>query len=189
MSRRSSPRRQREAGAVAVEAALVTTFILIPLVFGMIDFGMLFKDYLAVSSASRAGVRTASAEARVASFAQDAANQVLREAAALETAQIQEVWVYDANTNGYPDTRSDFASCTKCYKFRPTTGGTLAAYGGTTWSSTSQNACAGDTNRDSVGIYVKYEHEATIGLFFDDFELEDHVVMTLEPVTATQGCK
>jgi hypothetical protein len=182
-------RRRGQRGAVAVEAALITP-LLIVLLFGIIEFGLLFKDYLGVTSAARAGVRTASSEPRVGTFAQDAANQVLREGAALDPDDIDEVWVYDANAQGFPDARTDFVTCVKCYRYRPNAAGTaMVAYGTTTWSSTSMNACAGDPLRDQVGVYIKYEHPAIVGLFFDSFTLMDHSVMSLEPVTVSTGCK
>lgn len=183
-------RRRGQRGAVAVEAALITP-VLIFLVFGMIDFGMLFKDYLAVTSATRAGARIASAEPRQAAFAQDAADQVLLEGSALNASDITAVWVYKAGTNGYPSGRSDFASCSTCVKFKPllVSGVWTMKQQSSSWSATSQNACAGDVNRDSIGVYVKYAHDATVGLFFDTFDLQDHTVMSLEPVTATAGCR
>lgn len=184
------PRRRGQHGAVAVEAALITP-VLIFLVFGMIDFGMLFKDYLAVTSASRAGVRIASAEPRQATFAQDAANQVLKEGGALNEPDITSVWVYKAGTNGYPSGRSDFAACSVCVKFTPLVVGGVwtMKQQSNTWPATTQNACSGDVNRDSIGVYVKYAHEATVGLFFDTFDLQDYSVMSLEPVTVAATCK
>ncbi len=190
-------RRRGSRGAVAVEAALVTP-ILIVLVFGMIDFGMLFKDYLAVTSASRAGARIASAEPRQAAFAQDAADQVLIEGSALNTSDILEVWVYKAQSKtqsypGYPvGGTNTFAACSTCVKFKPVkTGSTwnMVQQPGSTWTASSQNACAGDVNRDSVGVYVKYAHPATVGLFFDTFDLRDHTVMSFEPLTVAAQCK
>ena len=63
------------AVALVVEAAIVTPVVMV-LLFGMIELGFVFKDYLAVAGAVRAGVRTASANPRVANFAQVAANKV-----------------------------------------------------------------------------------------------------------------
>lgn len=46
----------REAGAVAIEMALVLPILLV-LVFGIIEFGILFNRYNAVAHAAREGVR------------------------------------------------------------------------------------------------------------------------------------
>lgn len=185
---RRRDRRRQQRGAVAVEAALITP-VLIVLIFGMIDFGLLFKDYLAVTSASRAGVRIASAEPHQTGFAQDAADQVAREGRALESSNIEEVWVYKSQANGYPIGSSSTAvtGCSVCVKFHPDANGNLIAYS-TTWTANQQNACAGTGTRDTVGVYVEYDHPATIGLFFDTFTLKDHTVMALEPLTAASGC-
>ena len=72
----AAPRRT-ERGAVAVEAAIITP-LLVALAFGIIEFGLLLKDDLGVTSSVRAGARMASAEPRAATFAQDAADQVAK---------------------------------------------------------------------------------------------------------------
>jgi len=186
---RAPCRRRREGGAVAVEAALVTPLLLL-LIFGIIEFGMFFKDYLAVSSASRAGVRIASAEPRMATFADDAANAVLREGAALNPELIEEVWVYDADSDGYPEGGSgSFTSCSPCVKYKyDSATETMKAYSDT-WPASAQNACQNDPGRDSVGIYVQYEHTSVSGLVFETTTITDHTVLSLEPIPSTQTCK
>jgi Flp pilus assembly protein TadG len=57
-------RRRTEDGAVAVEFALVLVFVLLPLVFGIIDFGYLFAQNLALNNASRQAARYAAVETR-----------------------------------------------------------------------------------------------------------------------------
>ncbi|WP_420372033.1 TadE family protein [Pedococcus badiiscoriae] len=59
--RHASAHRHPDRGAAAVEAAIVTPLILL-IVFGIMEFGMVFKDTLTVSTSVRAGARTASAE-------------------------------------------------------------------------------------------------------------------------------
>ncbi|MGN0064610.1 MAG: TadE/TadG family type IV pilus assembly protein [Nocardioides sp.] len=56
-------RARDEKGAAAVEFALVMPVLLI-LVFGIIDFGLYFNRYAAVSNAAREGVRSASLGAK-----------------------------------------------------------------------------------------------------------------------------
>jgi hypothetical protein len=76
-----------------VEAAIVTP-VVVAMLFGIIEFGMLFKDYLATQAMLRAGVRVASASPRTASFAQDTADKVQETASALNPAAVEELWVY-----------------------------------------------------------------------------------------------
>lgn len=187
--RRQARRRRRQDGAVAIEAALLTPLLLL-LTFGIIEFGMLFKDWLAVTSAVRAGTRMASAEPRFTGFAQDAANQVAKEGAALDMGTVEELWIYKADANGYPvGGSSAFASCSACVKFHwNPTAKKFQAYS-TTWTATQQNACVGDVNRDSIGVYLQIKHASITGLVFDDMTIKEHSVMSLEPIPTTQSCK
>src|SRR5581483_11644424 len=54
------PQSRREQGAALLEFALVAP-ILLMLIFGAIEYGMFFKDYLTVSNTTRTGARVASA--------------------------------------------------------------------------------------------------------------------------------
>ena len=53
---------RHQRGAAMVEAAIVTPLLLL-LVFGIIEFGFLYKDALTVGIGSRAGARVGSAAA------------------------------------------------------------------------------------------------------------------------------
>jgi hypothetical protein len=194
---RGLPRSRSEGGAAAVEAALITPFLVL-LVFGIIEFGFVFKDWLGVTSASRSGARIASAEPRFAGFATDAAAQVAREGSAVNFDADTVLLVYKAGTNGFPVGRSDFAVCptTSCVKFRWSTSTSPASFAvvpGSTWLSTSHNACQGDSGHDSVGVYLAVKNGSVSGLFFDSLMLKSRTVMSLEPLPTTSldtdGCK
>ena len=180
--------RRRDGGAVAVEAALITPILLL-VVFGIVEFGLVFKDWLAISSSVRAGARMASAEPRVATFAADAAAQVAREGRAMGLANVHELWVYKAKADGTPvgSTAGKFDACTTCVKFR--WNGSAFVQQSSTWLHTAQNACQGDVNRDNLGVYVLLDHPSVTGLFFDQLAIGEHTVMSLEPMSATTGCK
>src|SRR5690606_26073928 len=115
-------RRQRgERGASAVEFALVVP-ILITLLFGIIEMGFLMKDYVSLSSAVRAGARTASAAADAGpgtceasgptpppctpqsapALAQAAADAIQKTGTAMPTDDIDWVMIYQAGANGFP---------------------------------------------------------------------------------------
>jgi hypothetical protein len=172
---------------VAVEAALVTPLML-AIVLGILEFGMVFKDSLTMSSAVRAGARLASAEPRVSTFATDAAAQVANEATALNMGNVSELWVYDAEPDGTPvgDT-GNFDDCTKCVKF--TWDGSQFVEETTSWVATDHNACQGDSDRDMVGVYLEVEHPSISNLFFNTLVLSEHTVMSLEPIPSMQVCK
>ncbi len=192
-----------DRGAVAVEAALVTPLILL-IVFGIIEFTLLLKDNVAVSSAVRAGARTASAEPRAASFLTDTAAQMDRAVASLSddglSAAGAELWIYEANGQGFPGGASSITpgacgAAAHCVKFTYT-GGTFTASAGelSKWPATSVNACPKDpalnpSGPDAVGVYLAYNHTFITGLFGSGLTLSDHSVLNFEPVPPTLGCK
>jgi len=192
LSRARAERRRarRERGAVAIEAALLTP-LLILLFFGIIEFGMLFKDYLAVTSSVRAGARMASAEPRVSSFGADAVAQVAKEGTAIDMGSVDELWVYKAAASGYPvgSNGSSFNACSSCIKYHWNSGTKKFDAYSTTWTSTQQNACSGDANHDSIGVYMKFTYQGVTGLIFNEMPLEEHTVMSLEPIPTTKTCK
>lgn len=193
LARARARRARGEKGAVAIEAAILTPLLLL-LIFGIIEFGMLFKDWLAITSSVRAGTRMASAEPRVTSYAQDAADQVAKEGAALDMGNVQELWVYKAQTSGtnagYPvGGDKNFTTCTSCVKFHWNAGTKKFVAYSNTWASSAQNACQGDALHDAVGVYLKILHPGVTGLVFGNMTIKEHSVMSLEPIPTTKTCK
>ncbi len=177
----------RSRGAAAVEAALVLPLILL-IFFAILEFGLLFKDWLSTISAVRAGVRIASAEPRVASFADDAAKQVQNGSTALDMSSIQQLWVYDADAAGNPD--GGYATCTKCVRYRWDAPTNKFVFTYSNWAAATQNACVNDPAHDTIGIYLEVKHKAITGAIFgSSITLKEHTVMSLEPMSATTGCK
>jgi hypothetical protein len=139
-------RRRDERGAAAVEAALITP-LLVLLVFGIIEFSFVLRDYSVVSSDVRAGARIASTGAGLGpgtcdvytgappctpagspALAQAAADAIQREGSAMPTNSINYILVYKANAKGYPCTStgctdsnttmpSNCASYNNCVRF------------------------------------------------------------------------
>lgn len=181
-----------DAGSVIVEAALITP-IFILVVIGVVEFGFAYKDQLAVESAVRAGARLASAEPRISTFATDAASQVAVAGSALSLPKVTSLWIYKANTAGYPS-GSNFSSCpvSTCDSFTWNSGSGTFTQSGGSWTSTGQDACQGE--QDSIGVYVSYAHQTvTRGVIFGGptLTLSSHTVMRLEPIPTLQsgGCK
>jgi Flp pilus assembly protein TadG len=172
--------RHRDSGAVAVETAMVS-MVLVLLLAGIVESSFLFKDWLTVSAAARAGARMGASQPRATNFAQDAADQVTTTISGLNTANLQDVWVYKATyATGLPDSGS-FASCTVCIKYTWDSGlNKLQPLSGS-WPPLSQNACAGDVNRDVLGLYVKYRHTSALGFFFSNAIVSESSVMWIEP--------
>jgi hypothetical protein len=173
-----------------VEAAIVTP-VVVAMLFGIMEFGMLFKDYLGTQAMIRAGVRIASASPRNASFAQMAADEVQRKGTVMNAAAIQELWVYKANAdNDFPAGRSDFASCSVCVTFRWDAGSGKFVPLSDGWSASSQNACtpAAGGPPDRVGVYAKVRHPALTGII-GSTTIAEAAAMNLEPFPALAGCR
>jgi Flp pilus assembly protein TadG len=177
--------RDRERGAAAVEAVLVTP-IFVLLVLGIIEFALFFQNNLSASDAVKAGVRMASAEGRNANFAQDAADRVATAGGAMHKSNIEELWVYRANpADEFPLGFSSFDSCTVCVKFHWTGSTFEPTYVG--WSSTSQHACAAGT-LDRVGVYLQLRHDALTSMVFTTVTIREANVLGFEPIPASNGC-
>ena len=183
-----------ERGGSAVEAALVTPVVM-ALLFGIVEMGFLFKDYLAVAGAVRAGVRIASANPRNATFAQTAADKVARTGGAANLSDVTELWVYKVSAGtDKPVGFTTFADCTVCVKFRwDGAKFVLKTGGGESWPATSQNACSSTSvggPPDRIGVYLKLKHDPFTGLVFSDsIYVSEASILTLEPMPVSGGCK
>jgi Flp pilus assembly protein TadG len=181
-------RRSRERGAALVETAILIPVVLI-ITFGLIEFSSAYQSSSVASASARTAARTASAEALLTTYATDSA---LAAATALKTIPANEpveMWIYRANSAGYPES-GGFTSCTtNCIKYAwipATRKFDTANPSGGGWPSTSQNAC-NTNNWDSVGVYVKLNHKYLTRLFGASITLTDHAVFRLEPAP-TQLC-
>jgi hypothetical protein len=180
----------RDRGAVAVEAAIITPIFILILI-GVLEFGLVFKDQLAVTSAVRAGARIASAEPRNPTFATDAAAAVAREGSAIDFTKVKSLWVYKADASGHPvGAGGTFSSCSSsCVQFTWNAGMQQFVVSGGSWPATSQDACQGE--QDSVGVYLDFEHDGVTDVIFNSIDLSSHTVMVLEPYVSADntGCR
>jgi Flp pilus assembly protein TadG len=180
-----------DRGASAVEAAFVTPVVL-ALLFGIIELGFVFKDYLAVSGTVRAGVRTASANPRTATFAQVAADKVAQTGGAMNFNDVQQMWVYKvAATTNKPIGFTDFSNCTVCVKFRWDSGTKAFVPISDNWSSSTQNACSLSIGGplDRIGVYLQLRHDPFTGLVLKTFNISEASILSLEPMPVSAGCK
>ncbi len=204
-------RRTRQRGAVAVEAALVTP-ILVLFVLGIIEFSLLLRDYVAVTSASRSGARIASANANggaqhcdlgetgtqcadtgAPELAKLAANAIQTQGSALNKDAINYMLVYKANSSGFPGSLtgwssnpvSDCRTAGACVEYTWVKASDKFKYvqGNGTWTSSTINACV--SNSDSVGIYLNATHPFITSMFGTSKTISDRTIMRFEPLTAT----
>ncbi len=184
-------RRRCDRGSVAVEAAIVFP-LLILILFGVIEFAMVLRDHVALTSAARSGARVASAEPRLSTFAIDGAAAVARAGTTMPLSDVTEVWVFESNESGYPtngasitSTTETFTSCTtRCIVFTPS-GSSLVQTSGA-WSHEDVNACPGDEAMTSIGVLVRAQHSFVTGIFGATMDLSDHAVLRFEPIPASQ---
>lgn len=176
---------RRDRGAVAVEAALFMPLIVL-LVLGMLEYGLVIKDASAASAAVRAGARTASAMPRQATYADTTANQVSAAIKGKYTdTAIQALWIYRARSDGLPDGGID--SCSVCAKYTWDGGSDKFVLASNNWPAVTQNACVtGPPN--SVGVMVRINHGSVTNMFFSSYLIKEYATLALEPVPVSMGC-
>ena len=188
-------RARGDGGAALVEAALVLPLIIL-LVFAIIEFGFTFKDLLTVTSATRAGARTATALSKQPGYASstaDAVAGVLKNTMASN--DIRYLVIYKADpVTGDPVDGADFEQCSTCFRYRwnpngDNGNGRWVLDGGDGWGAHKQNACGDADHTDYLGVYVRTQHYFITGLFGRSVELKDHTVMRLEPIPSANGCR
>jgi len=188
---RALNRTSGERGAAAVEAAIVTPLVL-ALVFGIIELGFVFKDYVAAGGAVRAGVRIASANPRTSTYATLAASSVARTGGAMNLRDVQQLWVYKVDTvTDKPIGFTDFANCTVCVKFRWDNGTKAFVVTSDNWPASTQNACSSRSlggPPDRIGVYVQLKHDSLTGLVFDTMNISESSILTLEPMPFVGAC-
>jgi hypothetical protein len=200
--------RRGDDGAAAVEFALVS-LLLFTILLGIMEFALLMRDNVSVSSAVRTGARIASAEAGAGpascptspsppppcsptsapKLAQDAADAVQRAGSAMPKDQIDEMWIYKSDSSGFPGTATTLAtsSCSSnCVKYTWVAANDRFQYASGTWTSTTIGACAGSS--DAVGVIIKAHHNYLFGMFGTSAAVTDRAVMQFEPLP-TDSCQ
>lgn len=171
-----------DRGAALIEAVIVMPLVLL-VVFGIIEFSSAYHDASVTSDAARAGGRIASAQARNPTYATNAAAAVAAALKTLPNTSPQEVWIYAANSQGYPGTGSGFSACgTKCIRYTwnsATKDWNYSTPTGSGWDATTHQVCAEPF--DEIGIYVKINHDFLTKLFGASLTLDDHSVFRFEP--------
>ena len=180
--------RAHDTGAAAVEAAIVLPLLLVMLL-GIVEVAMLLRADVGLTSAARSAARVASAEPQIESFAADAAGAVVQAGTGMAEADLSEIWVYRANSAGFPgpEGATTFpAACPEaCVRFRLEDGVPGPVDGG--WPASEINACVG--NADAVGVRVVATHRPVSAGIIGATEMSRRAVMSFEPVVAqVQQC-
>jgi Flp pilus assembly protein TadG len=182
-----------QRGAALLEFALVAP-ILILLVFGIVEYGMFFKDYLTVSNTTRAGARVGSAAGSNADADYQILQSVKTAAAALPggASSIERITIYrSASTGGAPTStcQTTSSAADRCNVYtadaltQPVTRfgcgpGSLDSV----WCPTTRQDSQA-IGPDYIGVWVKTTHSFITRMFGTSRTITDTVVMRIEPKT------
>ena len=186
-----------QRGAVMVEAALVLP-VMILIVIGIIEFGILFTSYSTTTASTRSGARlaatsyaqagnvTAAQGIALTSIAASTAGdlQVLTSATPVGMAvyRVDPASTDGAPTGGYPGANMAGGCTTNCIKFTWNPGTKKMVRSGGTWAA--PDACG--TSVDSIGVFVQTTHDYITGFFGQTQTVTGHTVMRLEPLPTDQ---
>jgi Flp pilus assembly protein TadG len=204
----SRPRRLNgDRGAVIAEAALLTP-IFVALLFGILEFGGAYRDYLTLANATSVGARQAAIQGNSVSADWYILNAIKKATAAMPQSQILAVVVYDASKATDPATVTSPSQVNSgcltgsvanyCNFYGPSQIPT--AFAATTPPANYQDCTVGDpeanycpttrgvslaTGVDYVGVYVKITHPWITGLFGNSLTMTSNSVIQLEPQKLT----
>ena len=183
-----------------VETVIFLPF-LITLMVGILDFGMAWRDSIALSTALRATARTAASQGASGSsdyYALQALNSGL---SGIPSDAIKRIVVYNATTNSAPDPTcltlaapGGQSGARACNVYDAS----ALIYSSTSFSSTATGACPGSAvdrfycpltrsinqaaGSDAVGIYLEVRHNFSSKIFGAGLTITDKVIVRLEPL-------
>ena len=175
-------RRHREGGATLIEAALIMP-IMILILFGTLEIGLAFKDYLTVSYATREGSRVGALTGNAADADCAIVQSVLNTlGGASNMDRFQQIQIFAADpgtgdriiskTNTWTFVGNDPYDCANDWTIVEN------------WPSTSRQVLFGPTSElDILGVRVEYTHNWVTGLppFSGSFTVDEQTITRLEP--------
>lgn len=179
-----------DRGATLVEGALVMPVLML-FIFGIFEFGLAFRDYLTVANSTRDGVRTASVAGSDLDADYRALAAIADASAALPDGAIEEIVIFQAT--GPDDTPA--ANCEAagtCNRYtaadleRPAEEfgchtSTLAPNAPDRhWCPNTREVSVG-TGLDYIGVSILVRHEYVTGLFGAAIDLDDRMILKVEP--------
>jgi hypothetical protein len=172
-----------------IEAAIVAP-LLFTLVFGILEFGLLFKDYLTVTNATRTGARVGVQIGSDPLTDYEILQALKGASGAMDVGDIERVVVFKAT--GFSGTVPE--SCKTGSQ-----AGVCNSYAGTDLNRPSADFGCGPSKPDNawcpttrldqqsdppdyVGVWIRANHDYFTGLFGSAMTLTDQTVMRIEPV-------
>jgi Flp pilus assembly protein TadG len=180
-----------DRGAILAEAALLSPFF-ITLIFGMLEFGGAFRDYLTLSTTTAAGARQGAIQGTNADANYQIIKSMAKASGAMPVSQIQDVkiWKATAADTGPPST------CDAAHFCDDYSGSALQTYLTEPTASESSNwfNCTLEPNwcpstrvvivtgpPDYIGVYMQINHQWLTGLFGKTKSMSNTTVSQLEP--------
>lgn len=182
-----------ERGAALVEAAIVFPLLML-LLFGIIEYGLVFKNGSTYSASTRSGARSGAASSRMPGFHDTVARAVESTIADASGSSPRTLYVYRADpSTGNPWGGQTYETCVDCFEYgwdgsRPA--GQRWVLDGTAhnpWTYDEQRAC-GNASTDVIGVRVEGSHAFITRMFPPGrVELRERSVMRLEPQSSISG--
>ncbi len=186
-------RRSRDRGAVLVEAAIVTPILML-LVFGVFEMGLLFRDYLGATAAVADGARAASISADDPRADWHVLQSVKRSSSALPEDSLKRIVVFDAGT----DPANPLAPQPGCLSGSPTVGSKCNVYAPADWVTydaekfecdqvgaepiwCGKDRTSSDASPSYIGVWMLVTHEYVTGFIGDSIDLTPMTVYRIEP--------
>jgi hypothetical protein len=185
-----------QRGAALVEAALVLPIMVLILV-GILEFGLLFTSYSTTTASSRSGVRlgatryaTATSASQKLIEADTIAAAVSADLEVLNNATPVGMVVYRVNPSsteglpvgGFPGNNMAGGCSSNCIRYTWNNSTKTMNRTGGTW--TSPDACG--LSVDSVGVFVQTRHSYITRMLGSQRFVNGHTVMRLEPLPTDQ---
>ncbi|OWY60631.1 hypothetical protein B7486_68150 [cyanobacterium TDX16] len=198
MESRRARRARGERGATLIEAAIMLPLFFF-LIFGILEFGFSFRNYLTLANGTRDGARTGTTAGNVASADYQVLRAIERSMSAMNDSDIEQIVIFHADgpTDEVPSacTGDGAVSSTsfECNVYTPTAfdfeeedfdcnGSGPAPDDG--WCPTSRQVAVNPPNGppDYIGVWIKVRYDYITGLFpGDGLTFTDTTIMRIEP--------
>jgi Flp pilus assembly protein TadG len=192
-----------DSGAILAEAALITPLFIV-IIFGILEFGGLFRDYLTLSNTATVATRQAAISGDSSSADGEILNAIRKASRAVPRNQIELIVIWHATgptdtvpavcKSGTPvaGTAPNFTGACNVYKNTGTQWWTYNATNLSTctvsspqkfWCPTDRKTAVKDNagaGPDYLGVYIKLEHPWITGLFGQSVTIDTTSITKLE---------